>query len=128
MAFIPFYFLEEFDIFIGSGWLDSSGQISHLEQVYGTSTDDCKIACRIKNACVAFTFVSTSNRCDLKNTQQAVTLQNNIPATVISGKIQGMHVFRFCMIIIENFQSQSIAYTIGMKIPVAIPNISNRDF
>ena len=37
MAFIPFYFLDEFDIFIGSGWLDSSGQISHLEQVYGTS-------------------------------------------------------------------------------------------
>ena len=93
MAFIPFYFLDEFDIFIGSGWLDSSGQTSHLEQVYGTSTtDDCKIACRIKFTCVAFTFVSTSNRCDLKNAQQAVTLQNNIPATIISGKIQGMYV------------------------------------
>ena len=114
MAFIPFYFLDEFDIFIGSGWLDSSGQISHLEQVYGTSTDDCKIACRIKSACVAFTFVSTINRCDLKNAQQAVALQDNIPATIISGKIQGMtmyvQVYRFGMIIIENQSIYSIYY------------------
>ena len=91
---IPFEFLDDFDIFIGSGWLDSSGQISDLEQVYGTSTDDCKIACRIKSGCVAFTFVSTSNRCDLKNTQQAVTLLDNLPTTIISGIIhfQGMYI------------------------------------
>ena len=86
--FIPFEFLGEFVIFIGSGWLDSSGEISNLEQVYGTSTDDCKIACRIISGCVAFTFVSTSNRCDLKNSQQAVTLDENIPTTIISGIIQ----------------------------------------
>ena len=95
MFFIPFEFLGEFVIFIGSGWLDSSGQISNLEQVYGTSTDDCKIACRIKSGCVAFTFVSTSNRCDLKNTQQAASLEENLPTTVISGimRLQGMYIY-----------------------------------
>ena len=87
--FIPIEFLGEFVIFIGAGWLDSSGQISHLEQVYGsTTTDDCKIACRIRSGCVAFTFVSASNRCDLKNSQQAVTLQENLPTTIISGIMQ----------------------------------------
>ena len=88
MFFILIEFLGEFVIFIGAGWLDSSGQISHLEQVYGTSTDDCKIACRIKIGCVGFTYVSTSNRCDLKDIQQAVTLQEGIPATIISGSIK----------------------------------------
>ena len=77
--------------------MDSSGQISTHQSwiVYGSmSTHDCENACKIKNGCVGFTFVSTMERCDLKDIQQAVTLKD-FPETIISGILihfQGMNL------------------------------------
>ena len=78
--------------------MDSSGQISTHQswKVYDSaSTDDCENACKITSGCVGFTYVSPASRCDLKDIQQAVTLQEGIPATIISGsiKFQGKYVF-----------------------------------
>ena len=80
-------YLGEFVISIGAGWFDSSGGISNLEIVNGESTDDCEVACKNVNGCVGFTFVSPNKKCDLKNIQQAVTLANGFPSTIISGSI-----------------------------------------
>ena len=89
--------LGEFVITIGAGWLDSSGQISTHQSwiVYGsTSTDDCENACKIKSGCVGFTFVSTIERCDLKDIQQAVTLMSQ-PEAIISGILGNL--FSMCI-------------------------------
>jgi len=71
----------------GAGWLDSFGKISTLVEVRGESINACQIACNNYNNCVAFTFVSTEQRCDLKNSQQAITL-GVFPDTIISGNRQ----------------------------------------
>ena len=89
--------LGEFVITIGAGWLDSSGQISTHQSwiVYGsTSTDDCENACKIISGCVGFTFVSTIERCDLKDIQQAVTLISQ-PEAIISGILGNL--FSMCI-------------------------------
>ena len=83
--------IGEFVITIGAGWMDSSNQVSTHQswKVYDSaSTDDCENACKLKSGCVGFTFVSTIGRCDLKDIQQAITLQEGIPATIISGSIK----------------------------------------
>ena len=89
-------YLGNFVISIGAGWLDSSGGVSNLEVVNGESTDECEVACKNVTGCVGFTFVSQNKKCDLKNIQQAVTLVNGMPLTIISGSIQFIGDEQFC--------------------------------
>ena len=67
-------------IYDGKGWADSNGGISEIEQVTGVaSAEDCmQFNCYNHPQCVAFTYIASIQRCDLKTEAQAVTLNKYV--------------------------------------------------
>ena len=63
-------------IYDGKGWVDSHGEISTLEEVTEVaSAEDCmQNACYNHPQCIAFTYIESLQRCDLKTEEQAVTM------------------------------------------------------
>ena len=63
-------------IYDGKGWIDSNGGFSDIELVTGVaSAEDCmQFNCYNHPQCVAFTYIESIQRCDLKTEAQAVTL------------------------------------------------------
>ena len=74
-------------IYDGKGWQDSSGAINTLEQVSGVpSAQHCmENACYNHSECVAFTYVASLNRCDLKTSAQSVSF-GSVPSGIMSAR------------------------------------------
>ena len=77
--------VEDCIIYDGKGWADSNGGTSTIQQVTGVaSAEDCmQFNCYNHPQCVAFTYIESIQRCDLKTEAQAVTL-NDAPNGVMS--------------------------------------------
>lgn len=81
----------KYEIHRGAGWLDEDGKISN----YGIeenvkSVKDCEEACNSLRwpECVGFTYVSSENRCDLKNHDNAASLKKGYASSIISGEVE----------------------------------------
>ena len=85
----------------GKGWVNKKGKVSSMP-VTGVTTkkrgkkaylrvntaEECETECTATEPCVAYTFVSMSNRCDLKRESDAVRLQP-VFGGAVSGKLEG---------------------------------------
>ena len=84
-------------IYDGKGWLDGNGGISSLDQVYNVpSAEHCmQNACQDNSQCIAFTYIASIERCDLKTEKQAVTLGDFTSGVMSAKSPKSCHSGRF---------------------------------
>ena len=81
--------LENGHIYHGMGWINSADNVTTLKNVYNIITiEGCKKECQNNLSCVAFTFITSKKRCDLKDSNQAVKLKGGFVDGIISGWCQ----------------------------------------
>ena len=88
---------EDCVIYDGKGWLDSYGAISTLEEVTDVaSADDCmQNACHDHPQCIAFTYIESLQRCDLKTEEQAVIMGDDSTSVMSVKSPKSCHFGRF---------------------------------